>query len=176
MQEEWRPVPCYEGLYEVSDRGRVRSLDRIAIHTNQYGEYRKQLYGKQLNPVIHHTGYSVVSLCRDGEQISKRVHVLVAEAFLGKAPANMQTMHLDGDKENNKLSNLRYGTPLENNSARVAHGKSLVGIKNHKAKLVDENILEIRNDQRSQYKLAKIYGVSPAAISAVKLRKTWRHV
>lgn len=109
--EQWRPVVGYEGLYEVSDLGRVRSLPR-------YGTI-----GKLLKPgTAKRGGYLYVNLCRDGRPLNRTIHVLVAEAFLGPRPEGFDVRHLDGNRLNCARANLAYGTRSENNLDAVRHG------------------------------------------------------
>lgn len=106
MGETWRDVIGFEGLYQVSDQGRVRSLDRI-IHTKQYTQHRK---GQILSTPLGTYGYPTVNINRK----CRRVHQLVAEAFIGPRPKNLDTIHKDGIKTNCRSDNLRYGTHAEN--------------------------------------------------------------
>jgi hypothetical protein len=108
--EQWRPVAGYEGLYEVSDLGRVRSLPR------------KGTSGGVLRPHLGNRGYLTVNPCRDGRNRALPVHHLVTRAFLGQLPEGMQVRHLDGDPTNPRLSNLAYGTRRENQLDSVRHG------------------------------------------------------
>lgn len=98
MTENWKAVPGYGGLYEVSDLGRVRSYARGTA--------------RLLRPGIASHGYPTVAL---GRGKSRTVHSLVAEAFLGPRPAGQEVCHRDGDRANPALSNLVYGTRSENN-------------------------------------------------------------
>jgi hypothetical protein len=107
--ETWKPVPGYEGYYEVSDRGRVRSVPRIIAVSG----YLRQLKGRVLKPGIA-TGYYFVRLSRDGVSKCARVHRLVLAAFVGPCPAGMETLHGAKGRYTNTLSNLKYGTRLEN--------------------------------------------------------------
>lgn len=114
MPEQWRPIPGHEGLYEVSDLGRVRS----------WAKWRRRGIPCPhiLDGATDEKGYRKVSLCSGGRQRTFAVHRLVAVAFLGPLPAGLQTRHLDGDPGNNALSNLRYGTPSENQQDSIQHG------------------------------------------------------
>lgn len=111
--ERWLPVPGHEGLYEVSDHGRVRSLDRVITMKN--GRKRRQR-GIVLKPV-NSNGYHCVNV-----GALRYVHRLVLEAFVGPPPPGMETRHLDGDPHNNRLGNLKWGSSSENNDDIVAHG------------------------------------------------------
>lgn len=115
--ERWLPVVGYEGLYEVSSLGRVRSLDRVTE-----GKCRKRVAGVILSQAVTAgTGYLGVGLWRGGRQERWNVHRLVSEAFLGPRPEGMDTCHYDGDKSNNSASNLRYDTRGNNLLDSVRH-------------------------------------------------------
>lgn len=101
--EYWRTVPGYDGLYEVSDQGAVRSLNY-----HQTGK-RRELKGRKVS-----VGYEQVILCRDGVQKNKLVHRLVWEAFNGPIPDGKEIDHINGVKNDNRLVNLRVVTPIEN--------------------------------------------------------------
>ena len=105
-KEIWKPVKGYGGLYEVSDLGNVRSLDRVVETSNgQVREYR----GKELAKNPDKNGYLRARLARKGKQSIFFIHRLVLEAFVGECPEGMKTRHLDGDPANNRLSNLKWG-------------------------------------------------------------------
>jgi hypothetical protein len=113
---EWRPVAGYEGLYEVSDDGQVRSLPRPGrlLVNRSYG-------GRVVMPGLSR-GYKLIGLSRDGERRNARIHVLVAGAFLGPRPDGMDVCHNDGNKANNAAVNLRYGSRSENSLDKRRHG------------------------------------------------------
>lgn len=120
MTEQWKAVAGYEGLYEVSDRGNVRSLDR----TITYRDGRVyQAQGQILKPSYAKDGsYPVVGLSRRGTAVRHYVHTLVLEAFTGPAPAGMECRHMDGNPTNNDRSNLKWGTRYENIHDQIRHG------------------------------------------------------
>ena len=107
--EEWRDIKGYEGLYQVSSEGRVRSLDR------EISDYRcsRTRLGIILRPCLA-KGYFIVVLSKEGTHTCKLVHRLVYEAFNGEIPEGMQVNHIDEDKTNNRLDNLNLMTPKEN--------------------------------------------------------------
>lgn len=109
--ESWRAVVGLEGLYEVSDAGRVRNL-----RTLRRGGVMKLSVGTD--------GYLAVGLTRDGRQTTYRVHKLVAAAFIGPCPEGQEVRHWDGDRANAALSNLLYGTRAENIADQRRHGTS----------------------------------------------------
>jgi NUMOD4 motif-containing protein/HNH endonuclease len=122
--ETWQPVVGYEGLYEVSDMGRVRSVDRMVWRDGaQYSKpHQVPKPGRIKSSHIQELGYVGVMLWRDGKVSNLRVHRLVLEAFVGPAPEDMETLHGNGVRHDNRLVNLRWGTWAENYADRVRHG------------------------------------------------------
>lgn len=117
--ETWRPVVGYEDLYEVSDQGRVRSLDRVFVRTNGVPQSVK---GRVLKPGTDKDGYRTVALSRGGKATTRRIHRLVLSAFVGPCPTGQEVRHLNGVPGDNRLSNLAYGTSSENRRDRWEHG------------------------------------------------------
>lgn len=113
--EQWRPIVGYEGHYEVSDHGRVRSIDRVV--NTAVGPQRWK--GKVLKPVLKPAGYPYVTL---GNKDRRYVHHLVLETFVGPRPEGNYGRHLDDDPANNCVGNLAWGTPSENSYDKVANG------------------------------------------------------
>lgn len=110
---QWRPVPGFEGRYEVSDDGRVASLPTRTWPTRRILAVVLAKRG----------GYPSVVLRANGKQYARKVHRLVCEAFNGAPPPNRVVVrHLDGDKTNNTPGNLAWGTHSENSADTVAHG------------------------------------------------------
>ncbi len=123
--ERWRPVVDWEGLYEVSDHGRVRSLYRVIMRSNGRP---KTIPARILRPGIagrsRDNGYPLVSLWRSGAGSSEHVHVLVARAFIGPRPAGLFVCHYDDVKTNNALSNLRYDTRAGNEADAIRNDRN----------------------------------------------------
>lgn len=114
----WRPVNGYEGLYEVSDKGQVRSLPR----KDNKGAFHK---GRILRERNTPRGYKTVMLSRNGIEKQYTVHAIVASAFLGERNSGMEVNHKDANKENNSVENLEWVTRVENIKHSVANGLNL---------------------------------------------------
>ncbi len=124
MIETWRPVADYEDIYEVSDRGRVRSLSRITKQGNRWNSTISYKTKARVLSLSNTNGYRVVGLTKNGRQLMYRVHRLVLAAFVGPQPTDKhQTAHWDGDRCNNVLENLRWATQQENSDDMGRHGR-----------------------------------------------------
>lgn len=128
MIEEWRPAAGWEGFYEVSTLGEVRSAARTVPH-KRYGAMT--LRRRWMAQVTTSQGYRTVTLSRDGKHLVVRVHVLVLETFVGPRPEGHDGCHNDGDPEHNDLSNLRWDTRSANVRDQVAHGTHSVANRTH---------------------------------------------
>ena len=124
MTEQWRPVVGTTG-YEVSDQGRVRSLDRYIDHPVTH---RVRLPGRVLKAALQNGGHLKVGL---GRGRVDQVHRLVLAAFVGPCPEGMEVRHLNGDPTDNRLENLTYGTRAENIADAVRHGTHVQARKTH---------------------------------------------
>lgn len=118
-EEEWRPVVGYEGYYEVSNLGRVRSLSRM-IHSAS-GQKPYPMRGRIKKHTISQ-GYPLVRLSRDNVKRNWFVHRLVAYAFLGEPEPGQEVCHIDGTRDNPAVDNLYWGTRAENLADSLAHG------------------------------------------------------
>lgn len=113
MCSTWKPVKGYEGYYEVSDAGNVRSIDRAVSCKNGM---TKTLKGRNLAPTVHYAnGYCSVMLTKNGKQKRHLVHRIVAEAFVSNPHGFPEVNHKDENKENNAAENLEWCTHLYNN-------------------------------------------------------------
>ena len=172
--ERWKPVVGFEGLYEVSDHGRVRNVRPV----RQNGTWPGRIVAGSLRK----KGYRGVCLCKQGKQYSRDVQRLVGEAFLGPLPNGLQTDHIDGNKADSRLSNLQYVTGLENmrNSYEPQFHRHVPRGEEHpNAKLTEAEVVAIKEGLRQGLKakeLAARYGVERVTISAIKGGRLWRHV
>lgn len=169
--EQWRPVVGYEGRYEVSDQGRVRSLQV----TLKCAHLTRTFPGKVLKAWDNGTGALIVSMIGK----THTVHKLVAAAFIGPRPEGTEVAHNDGNATNNAVSNLRYATKHENEADKVRHGTATRGERCPWAKLTAEQVAEIRSLSESgarQKDIAAMYGVSTATVHGIKAGRKWKHL
>ena len=121
MDEEWRPVHGYGERYWVSNLGRVKSVRYVTSRKETTTRFLTMRPGKK--------GHLRVALCKDGACVDFRVHILVLEAFVGPRPASEHGLHNNDDKNDNRVSNLRWGTGSENMYDRVDNGLHQMSIK-----------------------------------------------
>jgi hypothetical protein len=169
--ERWLPAVGYEGFYEVSDLGRVRSVPHPSRTGFKGGVIRKpQNAGK---------GYRALRLSVRGHLTGEYVHHMVLAAFVGPCPAGMECLHGDDDRTNNRLNNLSYGTHDENMQQAVERNRMLSGERNPGSVLTEELVAEIRSAADAGVQgvaLADYHGVSKATICRVVRRYLWQNV
>lgn len=166
--ENWKAVVGYEGRYEVSDMGRVRSLPR---------RYKRR--SQILKPSRRIGGYMRVTLCEGPDKQQLLISRLVLTAFRGPCPAGQETRHLNGVRSDNRLGNLAWGTKLENADDKRRHGTMCHGEKHGRAKLTEDDVREIRRLHKigmRQVDLAEIFGIRQSKISSAIIGKTWAHI
>lgn len=174
MREIWKDVPGWNGLYKVSNFGRVKSLARIIIRRNGAPIPVKEIIVRQV-PAIR-GGYPTVQLHDRGKRKLVTVHSLVAAAFKGPRPRGLDICHKDGNNSNSKPRNLRYGTRLSNVADTARHGTKARGERHGMSKLTEKKVLSIRASRATKESLAEKYKVSKATIGNVLAGRTWRWV
>lgn len=128
MTEEWLPVVGWEGLYEVSETGRVRSLDRVV--NSRWGKTRV-VPGRELSPYMDVDRYPVFTLAIRGKRKNRKASRLVAEAFIPNPDGFRNVLHNDDVKTNNVVTNLRWGTLAENVADSIRNGTHGRASKTH---------------------------------------------
>lgn len=166
-------IKGYEGLYQVSDYGRVRRLHK---------DIRSKPF-KVLKSIKLDNGYLRIILCKKSKIKQYYIHRLVLETFVGPCPPRMECRHLDGDPQNNKLENLCWGTRKENMKDRISHGTSSTHSDgftiNNRDKLNKKSIIEIRELIKrgwADIEIGYIYKVHHNTIADIRLNRTWRWV
>lgn len=171
--ENWKAVVGYEGLYEVSDLGKVRSL---SFRNRNVAIDRIKILAQSKLP----SGYLRVSLCRDNTRRDQFVHALVLNAFVGQRPTDNEAAHRNGRPSDNRLANLRWATRRENNvDDKIAHGTLRVGSRVHNAKLTESSALqihELRSSGEMTDAIALKLGVCVDTVRKVLRGERWPHV
>ena len=165
--EVWKYVVGYEGIYEVSDQGRVR---RIAS-------------GRILKPGLDTHGYMQVVLCFHGDETKRLMAHLVADAFLpSKSPTDQVVRHLNDDPSDNRACNLARGTYSDNMTDSMRNNRFCVpkGVSHWKAKLTEDDVREIRRlyatGNFSHREIAVRFGVHTETVGHIVRRQRWNHV
>ena len=175
--EIWLDIKGYEGSYQVSSLGRVKSLARVI-------EYRKGIYGNKKEIILKtfkdRKGYLKYKLCKNGKEKSVISHRLVALAFLHNLNQKPEVNHINGIKDDNRLENLEWCTSSENTIHALNEKLKIPqkGSEHGMSKLTEEKVLEIRLIGRTKTtkELGKMYNVDRTLISKVLLNKIWNHV
>ena len=167
--EQWKSVVGYEGLYEVSNMGRVKSLGKYVKASHGSTQYRPE---RILKPWIHRDGRHIVSLSNESKRKHKRINILVAEAFIGERPEGYEVCHNNGNCTDNRLINLRYDTVRENAIDCYRQGK-----KAPSGKLSIDEVLEIRRMYKtgkySHKELGEKFNTAPTNISMIINKHTF---
>lgn len=170
--EEWRPIPGWEGFYDASTLGRIKSLER---RTTSYRGFTRRVRECILKPNSL-SGYPTLGLSANGRSKTYRVHRLVLLAFVGPCPPGHEACHEDNDRENARLSNLRWDTRVSNMADRIKHGTSNRGARNARIKLTEADVHEIRRRLKAgenRTSISASFGVKPNAVSKIKSGENW---
>lgn len=168
--ERWLPIPGYEGYYEASDLGRVRSLPRRGSNNALHA-------GRILKPQRRGPrGYLGVTLSVHGKAKGYYMQRLIAATFLGPRPDGMDVCHKDDDKTNNRATNLKYDTHAANQREASERGLSAFGERNGMVRLGEAQVAEIRMARAAGVRgidLARQYGISKAQVSRIGTGRNW---
>lgn len=163
--ERWAPFPDFEGLYEISDLGRVRSL------------HRRNFMGL-LSATDDSQGYPVICLNRQGKRHAKTIHRAVCRAFHGEPrPLHREVAHLNGDRPDPRARNLKWCSKGENHFHKRLHGTLLRGSSHPRSKLTEEDVIAIRSASNGdRIAISRRYGVSVHTISDIRAMRRWKHL
>lgn len=173
MIEVWKAVDRAPETYEVSNLGRVRSIDRVDAR----GCHRR---GKLLTGSKDTHGYWQVSLWYNHRTNLVLVHHLVLEAFIGSKPEGLQACHNNGDRTDNQVGNLRWDTPAANLDDQYKHGRQQPRGEEHwNAKLTESEVVAIKHGLRlgvTQQTLADFFNIHQTVVSDINCGLIWKHI
>lgn len=171
-EEVWKTIPEFPN-YKASNLGRVKSIDRL----DTIGRPRK---GKILSPSFDQKKYHQVVVYKDGKPYTRKVHRLIALAFIPNPENKPEVNHKNLDSLDNSVGNLEWCTASENQKHVYANGARCIKGDNHpRKKVTSKDVLKIRNELKNKYKnseIAKMYNISPTTVGDIISRKTWKHI
>lgn len=180
--EIWKPIPSFDG-YEASNRGRVRSIDRVVMKRLRWSaspvpHTRK---GKILSHSISAKGYVRVPVRRNGKAVMMSAHQLVLLAFKGEKADGMITRHLNGVRSDNRPENLEWGTLSENYKDREKHGTETRGEAHPKATISESDVRYIKSIKEpwpagTYAAISKRFKISKSTVHNIRRGHTWGHV
>ena len=163
-----RKIPGFPG-YKASDKGNIYSKGRWSTDW------------KRMRPRKHRGGYCFVLLYKDGKAYNKYVHRLILETFVGPCPNGMQCRHFpDGDKRNNRLDNLQWGSRGANEEDKKTHGTSNQGERHGMCKLTEKDVLKVvrlhEKRGRTISQIARKIGTSSGTVHSILTGKNWSYL
>jgi hypothetical protein len=161
-KEKWLPIIGFEGLYEISSKGNVKSL-----------YFNKE---RIMKPCKDGWGYLTAYIAKDNIKKRVKIHRFVALYFVPNQDKKPFVNHIDNNKLNNNAENLEWCTQKENIQHAIRQNRMVHGEQQHCCKLTSKDVLEIRESKLTHLELSKKYKVHSATISAIKTRKIWKHL
>jgi len=177
--EIWKKIEKFNNEYEISNRGRIRSVDAILIRSNGRPHRRRP---KILKPDTKHNGYAKGAVCVNKKMKPYQIHRLVAEAFI-ENPKNKETVnHINGIKDDNRVENLEWATRKEQAIHARDMGLTTImrGSDIGNSILKEHQVIEIREKFKpriyTRKMLAEEYGVKECTIKDILQRRSWKHL
>lgn len=181
--EIWKDIVGYEGLYMISNMGRVKKLNSIVTQVGFNGvEYSRRFKERLIGQNSGKENYQMIHLRKDGLNKAIRTHRLVAIAFIPNTENKPEVNHINGIKSDNRVENLEWCTSSENqfHSVRTGLSKIQYGSETTNSKLTEKDVLKIRElkqtTKMNNTEIGKLFGVKQPAISKIIYRKNWKHI
>jgi hypothetical protein len=166
MEEIWKDVPGYEGLYQVSNIGNIKSLPKRRVKEDKILKF---------NINVRHN-YASVVFTKDGIKKSLRVNRLVALAFIPNPKNKCFVNHIDSNRLNNRIENLEWVTVKENSEHALKNGRVPIGECSYFSKLTNEQAKYIKYSNKSPKELLREFNISSGAIYHIIRGRTWKHI
>lgn len=179
MTEIFKDIKGYEGLYQISNLGRVKSLDRMV---KSKGNNMRLLKGRILEKMLNIGGYYFVRLSKNGKVRNIKIARLIAQAFIPNPESKSEVNHINGIKTDDRMKNLEWCTASENQKHAYKMGlKSQEGEKNSCSKLNEKQVRVIKHlknikPRMSQLAIAKVFNVCNTTISLIHSETIWKHI
>lgn len=180
-KEIWKDVVGYEGYYKVNNIGNIKSLERTIIRRDGvcrlYKESKKRSY-------IGYKGYVICGFNKGGQKVNKKIHRVVAKAFIPNPEKKLQVNHIDGNKSNNCVSNLEWCTNAENMAHAVeiglTKGCTLSGEDCNLTTTKKTDVLAMRKEYKkgcyTYQDIAKKFNVGNSCAYHILTRRSWKHI
>lgn len=173
--ERWAPIPGFMG-YDASTSGRIRSCARVVRFNGRFGPTTRAVPERILRPLSHTGGYARVMLWQAGFASQHFIHKLILVTFHGPRPLDHECCHLNGDKQDNRISNLMWGTRQQNQQHREVHGTGRVGkprsTLRYSQEMVDKIRLAAHTLNRTQ--IARAFNIPRTSVGDIVGRRTHR--
>lgn len=178
----WKDIPGWEGKYQISSAGDVKSLARKVPYQNSFRTQKEKILKPRRSGSPNKDGkyYLEIMLCDSTRRVPRKIHQLVAESFVPNPQALPLVMHKDDNPENNQKDNLSWGTVADNNKDRAMKGRgySPDPEKSHLSKLTLEEAQEIYRlahlGELTQEEIGKQFGIDQTVVSKIKLGIAWK--
>ncbi|MGE8328881.1 NUMOD4 motif-containing HNH endonuclease [Pseudomonas urmiensis] len=172
-EEIWKDIVGFEGYYQVSDLGRVRSVDRELVNSRGHNQ---RFPGVMIVITGDGSGYQKFLAHKAGAKKNLLVHTCVLEAFTGPGPDGYECCHGNGNRKDNRHSNLRWGTKAENAKDKELHGTAIKGAYSQNSKLTDQDVASILCSPDSHAQVAARHGVTAELVGLIRNGKAWKHI
>lgn len=176
MNEEWRDIVGYEGLYQVSNLGRIKNI-RTPVCSDRGNDLTEICLVKPSLQKLKRNYFRYrVNLWKENKPKTFKVHRLVATAFILNPLNKPQVNHIDNNPLNNNVKNLEWCTILENMEHSKKQGRMNVGRKNGMNKFSEQTIQQILLSKENKSLLSKKYNISISYINSLKRGTNWKHL
>lgn len=177
-EEEWKSIKEFEGLYEISSLGRVRSLDKVIPYKKSLPGTTSFRKGKILKPNINRGGYHLYTLTSNKKPYYRYSHRLVVQYFISDIPSTMEVNHKDGIKSNNSVENLEICTSAENNKHAGLLNLKPIGTNHTNSRFTHEDLKQIRSilskNKYTHRSIARMFKVHRSTISRIARNETYK--
>lgn len=176
--ETWSPVIDFEGLYEVSSLGRIKSICKVIKRVYRGTQSNYVNSEKVLKPWPATNGYLCISLRKNGKTFVFRLHRIVAESFMGRCPKDMEVCHNNGIRNDTSLKNLRFDTRSNNHRDKINHQTDNRGHRHPLSRLSESDVKKIISLKcaKTKTEIAREFNVTVGHISEIHRGKKWGHI